>query len=398
MNDQEQARILEELDIILAGTSEPLWMVGVSKTKSSQGAGTAEAFEGIESTNSAKFGELHARQGMAEARRRESLEGHIDPSDKSFGGEVGAALKAAKSIRVVDKMESVKNGSLRARQGWQSVETRLIYQNDAETKNDGQNLEVFGEKLKCACRRASTMTDRTELFLAKLTRVVDKEEEDGRDHSDKMTKKPQSDWRAKKNQVGATMEAANSIKVIEGEPVVDKGYCVLHKLADARRRERLEGKGILNDSSLGDEIEGDARQVIEGEAIQGADQFSQWTSNEESAKKEQLRARRGMADARRKERLEGKKIPNDSSFGGEIEGNARKLVGPEAAAKIGANMKTVLAIMGSTKSRRRKQRGAVDAVRRRTKLEGSPAESSRGEEEEGDEEIISRRKQRKIYF
>ena len=76
------------------------------------------------------------------------------------------------------------------------------------------------------------MTDRTELFLAKLTRVVDKEEEDGRDHSDKMTKKPQSDWRAKKNQVGATMEAADSIKVkvIEGEPVVDKGYCVLHKL------------------------------------------------------------------------------------------------------------------------------------------------------------------------
>ena len=60
-------------------------------------------------------------------------------------------------------------------------------------------------------------------------------------------------------QVGATMKAAVSIKVIEGEPVVDKGYCVLHKLADARRRERLEGKEILNDSSLGDEIEGDAR-------------------------------------------------------------------------------------------------------------------------------------------
>ena len=100
MNDQEQARILEELDIILAGTSEPLWMVGVSKTKSSQGAVTAEAFEEIEGIDSVKFGELHARQVMAEARRRERLEGKIDPSDKSFGGEVGAALKAAKSILV----------------------------------------------------------------------------------------------------------------------------------------------------------------------------------------------------------------------------------------------------------------------------------------------------------
>ena len=87
----------------------------------------------------------------------------------------------------------------------------------------------------------------------------------------------------------------------------------------------------------------------QGEAIQGADRF-EWTSNEESAKKELLRARRGMADARRRERLEGKGILNDSSFGDEIEGDARQLVGPEAAAKIGANMKTVLAIMGSTKS------------------------------------------------
>ena len=204
MNDQEQARILEELDIILAGTSEPLWMVGVSKTKSSQGALTAEAFEEIEGIDSVKFGELHARQVMAEARRRERLEGKIDPSDKSFGGEVGAALKAAESIRVVDKMESVKNGSLRARQGWQSVETRLIYQNDAETKNDGQNLEVFGEKLKCACRRASTMTDRTELFLAKLTRVVDKEasprkaKESTREQ--KKDDEKAADWRAKKSE------------------------------------------------------------------------------------------------------------------------------------------------------------------------------------------------------
>jgi hypothetical protein len=91
----------------------------------------------------------------------------------------------------------------------------------------------------------------------------------------------------------------------------------------------------------------------QGEAIQGADRF-EWTSNEESAKKELLRARRGMADARRKERLEGKKVLNDSSFGDEIEGDARQLVGPEAAAKIGANMKTVLAIMGSTKSSKKK--------------------------------------------
>ena len=44
---------------------------------------------------------------MAEARRRGRLEGKIDPSDKSFGDEVGAALKAAESISVVDKEVSL---------------------------------------------------------------------------------------------------------------------------------------------------------------------------------------------------------------------------------------------------------------------------------------------------
>ena len=48
MNGQEQARILEELDMILAGNSETLWMVEVSEKKSSQDAVTAEAFETIE--------------------------------------------------------------------------------------------------------------------------------------------------------------------------------------------------------------------------------------------------------------------------------------------------------------------------------------------------------------
>ena len=50
----------------------------------------------------------------------------------------------------------------------------MIYPNDAETRSDGQNLEVFEEKLKCACRHASTITDRTKLLLAKLTMVVTK--------------------------------------------------------------------------------------------------------------------------------------------------------------------------------------------------------------------------------
>ena len=50
--------------------------------KSSQGAVTAEAFEGIEGIDSAKFGELHGRQEMAEARHRERLERQIDPLSK----------------------------------------------------------------------------------------------------------------------------------------------------------------------------------------------------------------------------------------------------------------------------------------------------------------------------
>ena len=70
MNGQEQVRILEELEMIFQHGSEALWRVEVSEKKSSQDAVTTEAFEGIESINSAKFGELHARQGMAEARRR----------------------------------------------------------------------------------------------------------------------------------------------------------------------------------------------------------------------------------------------------------------------------------------------------------------------------------------
>ena len=154
MARQGQVRILEELEIILQQGSEALWMVGVSENKSSQDALTAEAFQGIEGIDSAKFGELHARQGMVEARRRERLEGQIDPSDKHFGGEVGAALKAAESIRM-----------------------------------------------------------------------------------------------------------------IEGEPFVGKELLrAQRKLADARRRERLGGNGLPNDPSLGDDIEGDARNLVGPEA------------------------------------------------------------------------------------------------------------------------------------
>ena len=159
MNDQEQARILEELDIILAGTSEPLWMVGVSKTKSSQGAGTAEAFEGIESTDSAKFGELHARQGMAEARRRESLEGHIDPSDKSFGGEVGAALKASESIRLVDKEASPRKAKESARE---------------QKKDDEKATDRAREHQKEVRRRAKLVGSR---YPAESSRDQEQEEE-----------------------------------------------------------------------------------------------------------------------------------------------------------------------------------------------------------------------------
>ena len=113
---------------------------------------------------------------LADARRRERLGGNGLPNDPSLGddieGDARNLVRPEAAAQNSANMGKLEDGSLQARQGWQSVETQWISQENAGACSDDQGLEIFTEKLKCACNGASTENGQTKLGLAKVAGVT----------------------------------------------------------------------------------------------------------------------------------------------------------------------------------------------------------------------------------